>query len=782
MFDWPGFEPQLMPTGTQLQVSIEAPIKTNDVPPLNAAELPTAPRLFIEQSQLEQIRIAIQVDGSHHQTVFNAIRERVDQNDWQIYDENLNDGNWNYARSWLAREAALLYQITGLPQYAQISYDALASIYDDPDPDHRQPNSGDALARGMTGMGYAIAYDWAAQGWSDTQQRTIRNQITGALNAWPNYSYPSLNSPYASNWVPVARGAELVMMLAVEEEIARSDRYEQLKSWLGQHLEIAYGPTGWTQEGNGYLAYSGGFLLPALYALQAVGDNSLNAILNTIDFWQLPLYAGTFAEDQSALQFGVGWKGFDNEGWTSLLLNSVEGRELDYYQYFYDRHRGMANPGPDQQKFDNRRAGSTWALIYYPINNTPVNPGESFGPSLADLEQGAFYFRNRWQDENDVMISVMGDFTRHIRAWDQEEAFALGLHAYDTHFIGGPDKQRATPYYSALMVNGQVGGDEKTVGAPGIFEASDHGGYVIVDGGQAYDTLGLDSAQRHVWVDFSGDAGSAVFSTLDQIRDTDFNDYTWQLNLDTSAGDGGIVASAGREDGLPTFLLQGNHNSYLKGWILHPSDATVLASDPLQVLTAGTDADIWIVMVVGTGNAPIGDVTGTGLNSVLTVGNAAIAYDPNTNRIVQTGLTHGIATLTGDNSANTLTGNGGRNTLIGGLGADVLTGMSSFDTFVYRSSDEGGDTIIDLGVDDQILISAAGFGHGLVAGVALNDGVAAATGVLVQGDRPVGNTANFLYDNGVLSFDPDGTGERAPVAIATLVGNPALTVQQIQIF
>lgn len=778
MFDWPGFDPQLMNAGAQLQVQIEA----NAVPQLDDGGLPSAPRLFMDQTRLDQMRAAILVDGSHHQTVFNAIRERVDQNDWRVYDENPNDGNWNYARSWLAREAALLYQVTGQSQYAQIAYDALASIYDDPDPDNRKPNSGNALARGMTGMGYAVAYDWAAQGWSETQRNTIRDRLVGALNAWPNYSYPSLNSPYASNWVPVARGAELVMMLAVGEETTRSDRYGQLKYWLGEHLEIAYGPTGWSQEGNGYLAYGGGFLFPAIYALQDVGDTSLDATLDAIDFWKLPLYAGTFAEDQAALQFGVGWEGFDNEGWTSLLLNSVDGSELDYYQYFYDRHRGILNTAPDQQKFDNRRAGSTWALIYYPTDNSGVNPGESLGPSLADQEKGAFYFRNRWQDENDVMVSIMGDFERHIRSWDQEEAFALGLHAYDTRFIGGPDKQRDSQYYSALMVNGQVGGDEKTVGAPGVFEASDNGGYAIVDGGQVYETLGLDSAQRHLFVDFSGDAGSVVLSTLDQIRDGDFNDYAWQLNLDTTAGDGGIVASSGMEDGLPTFLLRGNNDSYVKGWILHPSDAAVLAGDPLQVLTSGTDADIWTVMVVGSGTAPAGEVTGTGLNAVLTVGNAQISYDAANNRIIQTVAANAIATLAGDDSDNTLTGNAGRNTLIGGRGADVLTGMSGFDNFVYNASDEGGDTITDLGVDDQILISAAGFGHGLVAGVALSDGAIAATGVLVQGNTPIGTSANFLYENGVLSFDPDGTGGQPQVAIATLTGAPALSVQQIQIF
>ncbi|MBD2070671.1 hypothetical protein H6F93_24685 [Leptolyngbya sp. FACHB-671] len=140
-----------------------------------------------------------------------------------------------------------------------------------------------------------------------------------------------------------------------------------------------------------------------------------------------------------------------------------------------------------------------------------------------------------------------------------------------------------------------------------------------------------------------------------------------------------------------------------------------------------------------------------------------------------------VENLVGTAFADSLTGNSGVNVIEGGRGRDRLTGGGGGDTFVFRSANEGGDTITDFGTGDILRISASGFGGGLAAGVALSGGTAAARGVLVQGNTPVGSSANFLYNNGVLRFDQDGTGSGAAVAIATFAGNPSLNVNQISI-
>ncbi len=601
------------------------------------ASLPIEPRLFLDTTQLTEIRSAIAIPGSHHHVAFTAIKDRVDRNDWRIYDKNSDDGNWNYARAWLAREASFLYLITGEQAYAQIAFDSLYAIHSDPDPDGRMPEANYGLSRAATGMGFALAYDWAASGWTPAQQDYIRDKILIALESWQTYNHANFAEPFGSNWVAVCRGAELIMMLVLGEDINQPERFSMLKLWLKEHIKTAYGNTGLTQEGQGYLAYAGGFLMPAIYALRSIGDVSLENVLMEVNFEQLPLYAGVFNPEQTSLQFGVGGPGFDPEGFTSFLLDYALPEMQPYYQYFYDRYRGLANLAPADQKFDYRRAGTVWSLLYYPTDTRGLNPTGILPRAIEDREKGSYLFRNRWQDENDILIALIGDFTHHRRSWDQPEAFGLRIHAHNTQYFGGPTKERDAQYYSKLIIDGQAG-NPTDVGVADFFEARETGGYVIVDGGSAYRNLGMESAKRHLLVDFSN-GESAFISTLDQLVAIENHIYTWQANLGSTIDDGGITISLGREGAVQTFLLEGRNNSYLKGWVLSPVDVTLRASDPLQIETMGTTTNIWIVMQISQGSPPIAQVIGSGLSANLYVDNSRIYFDIDRNQIVAEPLT-----------------------------------------------------------------------------------------------------------------------------------------------
>ncbi|ULP33062.1 GDSL-type esterase/lipase family protein [Leptolyngbya boryana IU 594] len=121
------------------------------------------------------------------------------------------------------------------------------------------------------------------------------------------------------------------------------------------------------------------------------------------------------------------------------------------------------------------------------------------------------------------------------------------------------------------------------------------------------------------------------------------------------------------------------------------------------------------------------------------------------------------------------------NRLTGGDGRDHLTGGAGNDTFVYFKPSEGGDTITDFSFGDSFEISAAGFGNGLVSGVSLLS-TPSSSGVFVNGSLPISAHVTFLYENGVLRFDPDGIGSQAAVVIASLNNSPlTLSSQQIRI-
>nr|WP_228037686.1 DUF3574 domain-containing protein [Nodosilinea sp. LEGE 06152] len=128
--------------------------------------------------------------------------------------------------------------------------------------------------------------------------------------------------------------------------------------------------------------------------------------------------------------------------------------------------------------------------------------------------------------------------------------------------------------------------------------------------------------------------------------------------------------------------------------------------------------------------------------------------------------------LSGNSGDDILLGEDGNDTLIGGKGVDILTGGEGYDAFRFNNLHQGGDKITDFAAEgDRILIRAAGFGGGLVAGAPISPeqfslGTAAADGK----DR-------FIYNNlsGELFFDCDGNGCQAQVLVAVLSGAPALS-------
>jgi Ca2+-binding RTX toxin-like protein len=121
---------------------------------------------------------------------------------------------------------------------------------------------------------------------------------------------------------------------------------------------------------------------------------------------------------------------------------------------------------------------------------------------------------------------------------------------------------------------------------------------------------------------------------------------------------------------------------------------------------------------------------------------------------------------------------GGADTVIGGGNNDLLTGNVGTDSFAFDSPNLGVTQIVNFDpADDTILISASGFGGGLIANTGLTASqFAIASSATDAEDR-------FIYDraSGVLSFDKDGAGGSKQVQIATLSDRPSLTNADIAI-
>ncbi|MFP4053372.1 MAG: hypothetical protein ACLFV7_05855, partial [Phycisphaerae bacterium] len=520
-------------------------------------------------------------------------------------------------------------------KYADLAYKTIEGIWKDKLP--RTPTRGSGLARAMQSLGVGIAYDWCYPMWSQQQRSFVEDKIDEALNAWPRFGHANLGHQRASNWAAVCRGGEMVLLLAAGGDKNRTDRYKKVKRELERHIQSAFGSLGVTQEGIGYTEYPGGFLMPAAYACASVGDGDLLEKLRKIESWRLAMYAENFQpHDRKVLQTGVGHSSNYDEGWVSLLWNLVPEKHQPYYAWFYDRHMGVKAPASsDLERFDSDRAGTVWAVLYYPTDVTPKDPTGVYPCGAAD-DRGHYFFRSRWQDENDILTSIMADTVHHSHAWDQPEQLALNLMGYNTRFIGGPGKKREDKLYSTLLVDGKynIRHSVRLTGKKVHFEADKTAGYAIVDGGSLYKELGVDEAKRHLLVDFSKDGSTALLATLDRIRSEKEHTYTWQANLGDDEGADDVKLSPGTEAGRPTFLMKGRNDGYVKGWVVFPADAKLSADgDPLQIEVTGGTQNIWVVMLVGKGTPPKASIVGKGPDAVLTVGGKSVSYNKKTDRL-----------------------------------------------------------------------------------------------------------------------------------------------------
>ena len=601
------------------------------------------PRLFLSDARLGELKKLVRTKGTHENAAYQVMKARVDSDD--LLAAYPTGGGGKYEPGFRAREAALLSLLAAneseAKKYAGLSYEMTAKAAGgDIDKSHNQPGrkvsmaDGYGLARAMIGMNVAITANWMQQSWSDEQNKAALVGIKKALDAWPKYGHANFGRDRASNWVAVCRGGELVMLLASGEKKSRSKRFAFLKKELLHHMKSTFGNLGVGQEGAGYIEYPGQFLLPACYAAAELGDDDLLKAARGIEWWKMVMYAYSFQPrtsgdgDRRFLQWGVAIRG-PEEGWLSLLLNLVPKKELPHYLWWYDRFAGRkAKTVGGHTAFDSHRAGTTWSLIYYPSALESRDPTVLYPPAVHD-DHGFAFFRNRWQDENDLQILAASDDIHHRNAWDQPDNLALRLLGQNAGFISGPGKSRDVGGFSMLLVDGKLGGKSASsyTGKTKTFEANDSGGFLVADAGKMASVWEIQSAERQTLVRFGpAQSNTGVISTLDRIKSEKSHTYIWQANLGAPGGDKDIKVSATTEAGRPGFLLEGG-NGWVKGWVLSPKGARINAADPLQIETKGSDADLWVVMFTGQGVPPRATIKGEGLDSVWQLGKTTVRFN-----------------------------------------------------------------------------------------------------------------------------------------------------------
>ncbi len=300
-----------------------------------------------------------------------------------------------------------------------------------------------------------------------------------------------------------------------------------------------------------------------------------------------------------------------------------------------------------------------------------------------------------------------------------------------------------------------------------------------IEGEGGYDTMIFNGSGANETIDmlangdrftFLRDIANVVMDT-NELEQVDFRAFggTDTININDLSGtdvkqinlDLGLLGTPGGDGEADTINAKGSaSNDAIR--ILSPGDEVVVTGLTARVEITDIDATLdKLVASGGDGNDQI-DASRLKRDEIqLTIDGEA-----------------GNDDLLGGDGDDLLLGGAGYDMLTGGKGADVLTGGEGYDAFRYNNQNQGGDSITDFSaIDDQILIRAAGFGGGLVAGSAIS--AEQFTLGMSAGDE----SDHFIYNNnsGELYFDRDGSGSQGQVLLAKLTGAPSISNTNIAV-
>ncbi len=359
----------------------------------------------------------------------------------------------------------LLYQLTGDTRYADWGREcferALAGGRDrDPRYSFRRP--GGALRAGPTLGWMAVGYDLCYDGWdAATRERFGRalaeyGEVSDEASRRGAITLESLARgtmpPYSNHFGMQVGGAALVLFALSGEPWADQARIDELVAatahGLVRNLAEGFGDGGFFAEGDGTGSMASQIVF--LSALQAwrhvagrdfVGSDRPNARMLTLkwiyqtvfregrpDFWPV---RGGYAHNVWART------GQSGAGYFALGFGGVRVAERPALKWCYEKFLAAADDA-DGIPFDTASVYPQFAVasfINWPVGLAAVQPEEVLPRAYCDSVSGFYCWRNRWQDGDDTVITVLTNETRGYMGAKADTALALNCRG--RHFTWG---------------------------------------------------------------------------------------------------------------------------------------------------------------------------------------------------------------------------------------------------------------------------------------------------------------------------------------------------------
>lgn len=462
------------------------------------------------------------------------IRQRIKLEPYKSWYENFRGKTrekareFNSASMFEAKEAAelaanqcFMYTFTGKQKWSRSSYKNLTKVFKDEEIFNNPISRG--LNRAAMLRDMAMAYDHCYSSWSQQQRYNVNCQIYKITYATSANMGLEVNYSLVSNWMGVRWGAVMFASLVwdnptVEEQsIMEPLRWNSYKR-ISDHIELNILKNGWNTENMWYHNYNWSFIGPAPISFQNKFKENFTSALKK------------FAPDATNTMWGLMT--------SAVAIETHEGNvgvKADLSDDNQNMEEGLLGMSfrlyPEEQlpaikwMHDYLDESTIYSLPYYPNDVETKNPVKLDWLTYVDKQPGVVVFRNRFQDENDIVATYNASAERSDGHWgpDVNTVRLVGLGSF---FVDGAGRTQLVAGQTNLFP-GSISEDQEGIKSEGTFL-----GYQTKPDGSGYacglgSNTGVKNQQTCLLVDYSMDQSKKGIFVLDYKSD---NGEIWRLN------------------------------------------------------------------------------------------------------------------------------------------------------------------------------------------------------------------------------------------------------------
>ncbi|HEX8914242.1 MAG TPA: hypothetical protein VF796_17975 [Humisphaera sp.] len=333
----------------------------------------------------------------------------------------------------------MLYQLTGDRKYADLGRKCMELALEGTpnfDPRYGFKNPGGALRAGPSLGWYAVGYDLCYDGWDAEFRTQVAKAIAEYSPAKGQKNEKDMDleglvkgnrqHPGSNHWGMIVGGGSLAVLAINGDPGADQGKIKPLLEAAQKSIKVqctqGWGSGGFYVEGDGTGSMSSHIaLLPAIQAWRVAGGKDFYTPRPYAQWMNLKWIFLTGLGDPANLRASFPERGgYPHNIWTRDGLSGgnyfgigfgVATDDQKAAMLWFYNHAGLR--ALDEKKWYGIDAPSAYphhsvlSLVNWPVGMKERNPGEILPHALHDDKAGFYAWRNRWQDKDDAILSVI---------------------------------------------------------------------------------------------------------------------------------------------------------------------------------------------------------------------------------------------------------------------------------------------------------------------------------------------------------------------------------------